>query len=565
VREGGWVQRAVYNSNGENSFMLFLFYYYYITMSVYPVLESKSLNDRCSRDIEQFLREQDIQDNPVVKDLLLTSDSSSFDDFTSKIDELNPKFHGDANYVYIISTLSPSEQQKNWILRTYLVYQLLIILTLSLSNSVLYEAIFTKARSIGSTEIFTLAFRDDVPSRLSDIKLGIFGSLTPTSDIDIGFSGLSEEGYKPCLAYVVSRFELLFKIFTGKSCLDYDIESYADMITVPNPDESSKTEYPDLFYIDSSKLDWNDAQTKRELLPIAFNSIVRNAMIAEIPDSITLSEVLSQFRENTRDVVLNLKDDPVAVEAFETSKTTIRTFLNMTYEQQIQAYYDKVVVAENLKVETLTGKNTIDALNTLTDLQIISLMKAIGDALTLRMESYTCSPTVLHVVRALQAEAQKIAQQATNRFLETIKPSSTVNGSNNIPGKYITTTPAELCNITTKLQTAKCVIGVTGFILSALEQLGYMYRFHKVYCLGGSHPDDTKCKKKIDKYQIRLMHANTNIDMLQRRKGGARRKRSKKMYTRKRVYNRTNKYRMRHNKYYKTTHKKYYKKSARRV
>jgi len=209
----------------------------------------------------------------------------------------------------------------------------------------------------------------------------------------------------------------------------------------------------------------------------------------------------------------------------------------------------------------LTGKNTIDALNTLTDLQIKSLMKAIGDALTLRMESYTCSPTVVHVVRVLQAEAQKIAQEATNRFLKT------PNGSNNVPGKYITTTPTELCNITTKLQTAKCVIGVTGFILSALEQLGYMYRFYKVYCPGGSHQDDTKCKKKIDKYQIRLTHANTNIDKLQGGTGigGARRKRSKKMYTRKRVYNRTNKYRMRHNKYYKTTHKKYYKKSARRV
>jgi hypothetical protein len=550
-------------------------------MSVYPVLEVESLNTRCSRDIEQFLREQGIQENPVKKELLTSG--SRFDDFTSKISELNPTVDDNVKYVGIISTLSLSDQQIKWILRTYLVYQLLIILTLSLTEPQLYNAIFTNAGSLGSTEIFTLAFRTDVRPRLVDIKLGIFGSLTPTSDIDIGFqySG-SSEGYTPCLAYVVSRFELLFKIFTGKTCLDYDVESYADMITVPNPDESSKAEYPDLFYIDSSKLDWDLENTKRELLPIAFNSIVRNAMIAEISDSeITLSNVLSQFPENTREVVLNLKDDSVAVAAFETSKATVRTFLDMPYEQQIQAYYDKVVVAENLKVSTLTGKNTIDDLKTLTPDQIISLMKAIGDALTLRMESYTCSPTVVHVVRVLQAAqniaqniAQNAAQNAANRLLEKIRQSPTVNESNNVPsnnlpGKYETTAPRDLCSIN-KLQTAKCVVGLTGFILSALEQLGYMYRFHKVYCSegsegseGNSHKDDAKCKKKIDKYENRLLHANANIDKLQT--GGARRKRSKKMYTRKRVYNRTNKYRMRHNKYYKTSHKKYYKKSARRV
>ena len=549
----------------EKIVLYLLFYCYYITMSVYPVLEVTSLKNRCSRDIEQFLQEQNIQSNPVVKELV---ESANLDEFKSKINELNPTVDDSTKYVDIISTLSRDEQQNKWILRTYLVYQLLIILTLSLTDPGLYSAIFTKADGTTEMEIFHLEFKNDVPERLGHIKLGIFGSLTPTSDIDIGFqySGPSE-GYTPCLAYVVSRFELLFKIFTGKTCLDYDVESYADMITVPNPDESSNAEFPDLFYIDSSKIDWND-DTKRELLPIAFNSIVRNAMIADIPDSdITLSNVLSQFPEITKEVVsnLSLSSDSVASAAFETSKDTVRTFLDMNYEQQIQAYYDKVQSAEILKVETLKGKNTIDALNTLTDLQIISLMKAIGDALTLRMESYTCSPTVVHVVRILQAEAQKKAKEA--RLLLQLKTPTAVDAVNQFTGKYVTTTPAELCNTGKKLETARCVVGLTGFILSALEQLGYMYRFHKVYCEGGLHPDvDNKCKKKIDKYQIRLVHANENIDKLQQHgKGGARRKRGKKLYTRKRVYNRTNKYRRRNNKYYKTTHKKSYKKSVKRV
>ena len=228
-------------------------------------------------------------------------------------------------------------------------------------------------------------------------------------------------------------------------------------------------------------------------------------------------------------------------------------------------------------------KKTTEDLQKLTYCDIMSLMKAIGDALTLRMESYTCSPTVVHVVRLLQA-AEKIAQQAAqklaqlaaaqqgqgvpqaqgaaNRFLEKFKPSSPSS-----PGKYVTTTPAELCD-TKKLQTAKCVVGLTGFILSALEQLGYMYRFHKVYCADDSlHPDNDKCKKKIDKYKNRLVHANENIDTLQKlqaKPGGARRKRSKKLFTRKRVYKRTNKYRRRHYKT-KTAHNNAHKKSVRKV
>ena len=570
-------------------------------MSVYPVLEIESLKKRCSQDITQFLREQNITTNPV--EYVSLESGTTFDAFKSSIDDkLNLKFKDDANYVDIISELSTEEQQKKWILRTYLVYQLLIILTLSLTNHDLYDSVFDKIKLI------SLEFRDDVPYRLEYIKLGIFGSLTPTSDIDIGFqySGQSD-GYTPCLAYVVSRFELLFKIFTGKTCLDYDVESYADMITVPNPDESSKAEFPDLFYIDSSKLDWNNEETKRGLLPIAFNSIVRNAMIAKVPDKdITLKNVLFPFKENTipentipeitipkitipkitSDIVSTLSIDTVAIAAFETSKATVSAFLGMGYEQQIQAYYDKVVFAETLKVNLLKDKKTTEDLQKLTYCDIMSLMKAIGDALTLRMESYTCSPTVVHVVRLLQA-AQKIAQQAAqklaqlaaakktqgaqqaqgaaNRFLEKFKPSS----PSSISGKYVTTTPAELCD-TKKLQTAKCVVGLTGFILSALEQLGYMYRFHKVYCADDdSHKNPDKCNKKIDKYKNRLVHANGNIDTLQKlqaqaKPGGARRKRSKKIFTRKRVYKRTNKYRRRHYKT-KTAHNNAHKKSVRKV
>jgi hypothetical protein len=69
-------------------------------------------------------------------------------------------------------------------------------------------------------------FRKDIVAELKNYKMGIFGSITPSSDIDLGvqFSGFNS---LVGLAYVVSVFEDSFLIFTGKSSLKFDIETYA--------------------------------------------------------------------------------------------------------------------------------------------------------------------------------------------------------------------------------------------------------------------------------------------------------------------------------------------------
>ena len=262
-------------------------------MSVYPVLSVQSLQERCKRDIAQFVKEQNIEPPPPTQELLIEIENKEI--FREKITELKPKFQveGDPAYVDAIKDVEITPvKQTLWIARTYLVYQLLIGLTICLQNRELYEAIFLESE-LGDEPIFKLAFRDDVINFLSHIQLGIFGSLTPTSDIDIGiqYSG-ADLSYQGCLAYIVSRFELLFLIFTNKSCLDYDVESYADMITVPNLGDDTSA-HPDLFYLDTSKVIW-DENTQRELLPTAFNSIVRNAML--------------EFKDKNNDV---LSDDDV--------------------------------------------------------------------------------------------------------------------------------------------------------------------------------------------------------------------------------------------------------------
>jgi len=512
-------------------------------MSVYPVLEPGSLSQRCQRDIEQFISEQGIAAKPNEPELLTElTDSSTKEEIKAKIDELTPKFDEGAAVMYVdtISKVSDSTKQHElWIARTYLVYQLLIVLTLSLQNARLYNDIFLSkptrdilaSLGLGNADMFTADFRGDVAAFLIDIKLGIFGSLTPTSDIDIGFqySGPSA-GYSPCLAYIVSRFEMLFLIFTGKRCLDFDVESYADMITVPNTDPATQGTIPDVFYLDSGKLKWDDLTTKRRLLPIAFNSIVRNVMMIDsdepVPVSFELKDVISQFESSLSIDLISLKTDAAAKIDFEESKVTISAFLKKQYSEQIQAYYDAVNKAEALKVSTLKGKTTIDQLQGLSNDEIIGLIVAIGQALTLRMESYTCSPTVVHVVRVLQAEAQNIASAAVNALTKASKakkePSieeasalqrATTKLAQN--GKYETTAPGDVCNLGQKLTIPKCVVGKTGYILSALEQIGYMYRFHKTYCEEGTHHEPTKCNKKIGKYKIRLDHAIGNLKTIQ--------------------------------------------------
>jgi hypothetical protein len=113
-------------------------------------------------------------------------------------------------------------------------------------------------------------------------------------------------------------------------------------------------------------------------------------------------------------------------------------------------------------------------------------MQNIAKSLIYRAESYTCAPTVMHVVRVLQANVKN-------------------------PNKYQTLEPG-YC-ITNKNKDAYCTIGIYGYLISIYEQLGYLYRFNITYCnqnvpLGY---DADKCEKKFDKYKSRFDNAKRFI------------------------------------------------------
>ena len=403
---------------------------------MYPSFTVESIQQRCTHDITHFITEYNLT---IQVDPLGVTPTSAKKRIAHVLKEL--KRIGINSYVHDIK--QSQDQHTAWILRTQLFYQLLLFATLTFQNKSLYEKTYKDH------------FRSDVPPMLSYFKIGIFGSMTPTSDIDIGVH-YSGPPIKPALAYIVSRFETLFLLFTGKPSIDFDIETYADMMTIPNPIQDHL--HPDYFYLDTTGF---TAVEYKRMLPIAANSILRNAYFIspETVNTVTMADIVKPFKL------------PHMQDFLDVSRKTVSDFMNGSYEEGRQTYYKKVEIAETIQQEKLRGP--------MTPSDICDIMVAIGDALTYRYESYTCSPTVIHVVRILQAAREKAE-------------------------KYRTLVPKTYCKGDIVHLDPFCTIGKYGYALSMLEQLGYLYRFYKIYCMG-DHPE--YCKKKVEKYWKRYKDA----------------------------------------------------------
>jgi hypothetical protein len=441
----------------------------------------------------------------------------------------------DKTYVNVIVFIDNiTIQQKLWIARTYLFYQILIFTTFLLENNTAYDDFFSPNGPINDLQKINFPFRNDIINELPNFKMINLGSMTATSDIDLGiqyYGNIMEKHndqytYQGGLAYIVSTIESVYVKLTNKprGSLDYDIETYADMMTLPNTGKD-KNEHPDFFYLDSSKFYKNDFV---KVLECAWKSIARNAILAYMDESIdesidktyitnkltelTLSKIIQTLEaihiyepvENTKNKktyevkhsLTELSENYEIVNndsnTFEQAKKDMYDFLKKTYTEQRYEYYTKVAEAENIKLAKL--REVKNSLNDLTSGVIAEIMKSIGDSLSYRMESHTCAPTIVHVVRTLQASQD-------NDFLKH---------------KYLTFCPKKMCdNKIISLKEPKCNIGKYGYALSILEQIGYMYRFYLTYCIKGtSHYHYEKCKKKKIKYIDRYNNAFDEIDLL---------------------------------------------------
>ena len=178
------------------------------------------------------------------------------------------------SYYDTIRKVEEDKQRQLWIYRTYLFYTFLWFATF----------LFTHPRIF--SEVFSLEWHD-VRKELPLFKLGLFGSIKPTSDID---AGLQYNGHKVSeLHYIVHCIEDLFLVYTQQSSLDFDIEMYADLLTL------YQKPY-DRFYLNSFTFGLVEF---KQLLPYAFNGILRNILLRKQVDGtvITYDDVYKKLQE----------------------------------------------------------------------------------------------------------------------------------------------------------------------------------------------------------------------------------------------------------------------------
>lgn len=457
---------------------------------VYPVFEYTSIKTRCAHDIAQFIQETIKEEEKKGNNLTFVDDtalhlytpSSSDKTKDSLKTHIRPiidyfdTYLDKGTYLAQISHIDPPLQYQLWIARTYLFYQLLIYVTATFLDKALYDNVYT--------DLDTFHYMPELTKEnLVDFKMGIFGSMSPTSDIDIGIQYSGTTLHTPALAYIVSRFENLFYIFTDKSSLEWDIETYADMMTLPSPACPGL----DYFYLDSSQFGLDEFN---KMLPYAYASIIRNSKMAD-KDLATFDEMIADERFNKEMKLSDVLSEfpPADNTLFTKAIGMVTTFLEGTEEERRYVYYQKVQDAEQLLFDTIPNRTQLPLLDKAT---ICELMVKIGEALLYRMESYTCAPTVTHVVRILQA-------------------------SKDNPNKYKTATPSMLCNGKLRDLEPFCTIGTYGYALSMLEQIGYAYRFFITYCNTKNHYNEikkTKCTKKIKKYKERYLDGVTYMKRL---------------------------------------------------
>ena len=462
---------------------------------VYPTFTIQSIQARCGEDIQQFLQNNQItfadESFQDIASFALHTDTVSgksdmlsvMDPLMAKIADISGKDLSSFDYAHDVVHLPLIQQQRLWIMRTYVFYQLLLFVTRTFQDETIYGDVYNDTSKY--------PYRHDIREDIEGFKMGIFGSITPTSDIDIGIQYSGQKLTVPGLAYVVSRFENIFITLTSKNSLEFDIETYADMMTIPNLGADKDT-YPDYFYLDTSSFETSHF---RKVLVCAGTSILRNEVLAkmELQDrSLTTEEIQSaldgfgidnmlKLQPSFAEFYTNIQGD-LTENWLKEASPIVLDYMSSSYDDGRYKYYEHVDVAEKSKFAAI--QNGADNLST--D-QICDIMTKIGMALTYRMESYTCAPSVIHVVRILQASKENAE-------------------------KYKTLTPKSYCLGSIRHLDPFCSLGKYGYVLSCLEQMGYVNRFYHTYCEKTDETNVKKCKKKMDKYMGRFSNGKLFFD-----------------------------------------------------
>jgi len=170
--------------------------------------------------------------------------------------------------------------------------------------------------------------------------------------------------------------------------------------------------------------------------------------------------------------------------------------MTLSYDESREEYYRLIHVAETTLIQVrryiqqLTDQHSLrqSRVEPLPKKLILSMYKAAAHALIYRAEGYVCPSTIMHVVRTLQEHPEQAKRK--NPW------------------------PSSSCLFPTLI--AHCGIGPCGYILSMLEQQGYLLRFQLEYCHREQNYDPEKCRKKREKYKFRFLDALQRMRIQQR-------------------------------------------------
>jgi len=463
---------------------------------------------RYKNDINKFQDEQKIKNDFGSKELFKVNGDNSLESIRSIINTniLTPisLIYKDNTYINAIPTLDKSSQQSAWQYRTYLFYQILYIELQALLDEKIYEKIF---KEYDDKNGLSFPYKPEIDINfLNNVKLGIFGSLTPTSDIDVGFECLNKDPITGALVYILSRFEALFYILTDVSSLQWDIEAYGNLMTLPNRNKKND-KYKEYFNLYTDNLTHNQYT---ELLEYAGACIMRNVLMHSYDNQLLINNEKKEKIKMTIDKIfekLFYKNSNFNryfhihdMNWLENGKKKAIAYLELinTPLDADKEYYKKLEEADIYRNGLIrekknnAGDNENIKFNSEENFETIKLF---AESSLYRRENYLLPSSIIHVVRTLQ-------------------------GAGKMREKYNTTIPGLWCNDDIREIDGFCSIGTYGYLFSILEQLGYIIRFYITYCTNiEGHYDKEKCEKKYKKYIERIENALIRITNTKKEEG----------------------------------------------
>lgn len=289
------------------------------------------------------------------------------------------------------------------------------------------------------------------------------------SDIDIG---IDFHGLYGNISYVIATIEDVIYVLGGyQSTLNFDIEFYGNFLMIN-----------DKYYLRTTELTISDV---KRLLPAVAAGILRNYWYGTKTSLETFDwnfhelRIICEFEESIRDILINHTD--IQQQAIAMTQEYIHQDWTVSREK----YYTMLRIVDQL-VNTLQHTK-------LTHRLMVDIMVSYANAAMFRQENYIAAPTIMHVVRMMQGKQEQAC---------TVYDSFT-----NIPS---------------------CTIGKWGYIISMMEQAGYLYRFRmfditaEIDCIrselltGTCDSIQTKLEhkhyiQKKKKYMSRYIHAKNKL------------------------------------------------------